>query len=249
MLSRIFQLLLVACLATSPLRAATDPFVGQWKLSKQADQMKVTKVGANTYAFDFGGGVETIAVDGTDQPGIGGSTLSVAAEGPNWKVVRKKSGRMLISATWALSKDGNVLTDDFTSFNQNGSRSNVTYVYARKAAGPGFAGMWVSTTLAASSPVMLQVRPYESNGLSFIIPSAGQTLNLIFDGKYHAAAPVGSAMLAGRLSARAVETTRTLKGKITQTRQIELSPDLKILTITVHTAGKDAPNIYVFERQ
>jgi hypothetical protein len=247
--SRIFQALLVACLATSPLRAQTDPFVGQWKLAKQADQMKVTKVGANTYAFDFGGGDETIAVDGTDQPGIAGSTLSVGTDGPNWKVVRKKAGHMLVRATWVLSKDGNVLTDDFTSFGQDGASSNVTYVYARKAAGIGFAGTWVSTTLAATSAVALQVRPYESNGLSFVIPSAGQTLDLIFDGKYHAAVPAGSTLLSRRLSARAVETIRRFKGKISQTRQIELSPNLETLTVTVHMAGKSAPNIYVFERQ
>lgn len=249
MLSRIFQLLLVACLATSPLRAQTDPFVGQWKLSKLADQMKVTKVGTDTYAFDFGGGVETIAVDGTDQHGGAGTTLSVAAEGPNWKVIRKKGGHMLISATWTLSKDGNVLKDAFTSFNQDGSPSNVTYVYERRAPGLGFAGTWVSTTLAASSAIVLQVRPYESNGLSFIIPSAGQTLNVNFDGKYYAIAPAGSALLGRRLSARAVEIIRKSKGKIAQTRQIELSPNLKILTMTVHLAGKDAPNVYVFERQ
>jgi hypothetical protein len=249
MLSRIFKVLLVACLATSPLRAQNDPFVGQWKLSKQADQMKVTQVAAHTYAFDFGGGVETIAVNGTDQPGVAGTTLSVAADGPDWTVVRKKSGRTLIRARWALSKDGNVLTDDYASFDKAGSASNVIYVYARKAAGRGFAGTWVSASLAPSNPVALQVRRDGSNGLSFIIPSAGQTLNLTFDDKYHATAPAGSVLLARRLSARTMETIRRFRGKITQMRQIELSPDLKILTITVHSEGKDAPNIYVFERQ
>jgi len=53
---------------------------------------------------------------------------------------------------------------------------------------------------------------------------------------------------AQRLNARSVEITRTFNGKIAQRRQIELSPDLKTLTMTVHLAGKDAPNIYVFER-
>jgi hypothetical protein len=125
MLKRVFQLLLVGCLAASPLRAETDPFVGEWKLSKLSDQMKVTKVGTDTYAFDFGGGVETIAIDGTDQPGSAGTTLSVVPDGPNWKVVRKKGSHMLLTATWTLSKDGNVLNDDFTSFSQNGSPSKV----------------------------------------------------------------------------------------------------------------------------
>jgi hypothetical protein len=43
-------------------------------------------------------GPETIVVDGTDQPGHYGTTLSVVSEGDTWKVIRKKDGRMQISA-------------------------------------------------------------------------------------------------------------------------------------------------------
>jgi hypothetical protein len=249
MLSRIFLMLLIACFATSPLRAQTDPFVGQWKLTKLTDQMRVTKVGANKYAFDFGGGVETIVVDGTQQPAIAGTTLSVAADGPKWNVVRKKGSRELLTATWTLSKDGNSLNDDFTSFGQDGSPSNVKYVYARRAAGSGFAGTWVSMTADINSIVTLKVRPYGSNGLSFIIPSSGVTLNAKFDGKDYPNAGAHSASSARRLNARAVEIFRKSKGKITQIRQISLSPDLKTLTMTVHMSGKNEPYIYVFERQ
>jgi hypothetical protein len=238
MLRRICQLILIAGLATSPLRAQTDPFVGQWKLIKLTDQMKVTKIDAARYAFDFGGGAETIVVDGTFQPGNAGTTLSVAADGPNWKVIRKKGNRELLTATWTLSRDGNSLKDDFTGFGQDGSRSNVKYVYERKAPGAGFAGTWVTTTAALNSAVMLQVRPYENNGLSFVTPSQGRTLNVIFDGKN-----------ARRLNARALEIFVKSKGKVTRTRQIGLSPDLKTLTMTVHVAGIDQPYIYVFRRQ
>jgi hypothetical protein len=248
MSSRIVAFLLVSCLAASPLRAETDPFLGQWTLSKLADQMKVTKVGTKTFAFDFGGGAETIAVDGTEQPAGAGTTLSVGSDGPNWRVVRKKDGRVLLTATWSLSDKDNVLKDVFTSFDKNGSPSTVTYRYERRAPGSGFAGTWVSTILAASSAILLQVRPYESNGLSFVIPSQDQTTNVILDGKYHATGPDGSAM-GRRLSARAVEILRKSNGKITQTRLIELSPNLKTLTMTVHLAGKDAPNVYEFERK
>src|ERR1700730_13941995 len=127
MFKRTFQLLLVACLATGTLRAANDPFVGDWKLnpsrSKLTDQMKVQSIAANKYAFDFGdGSAETIAVDGTDQPGNFGTTLSVSIEGPDsWKVVRKKEGRIIITANWKLSQDGNTLTDHFTGIAPNGS--------------------------------------------------------------------------------------------------------------------------------
>jgi hypothetical protein len=48
---------------------------------------------------------------------------------------------------------------------------------------------------------------------------------------------------------RTLEITNKIKGKVTRTEQIELSPDLKTLTITVHPAGQREPNIFAFERQ
>src|ERR1700736_406969 len=108
MLSRISQLLLVACLATSSVWAANDPFVGKWKVnpskSKLIDEMKVEAAGANKYVITFGPGqVDTVVADGSDQPALSGTTLSVTVEGPNnWKVVRKMKGRTLLTAHWTL---------------------------------------------------------------------------------------------------------------------------------------------------
>ena len=121
MLKRTFQLLLVASLMTATLRAATDPFVGDWKLnpskSKLVDSMKVESLGSNKYEFDLGGGPERIVADGTDQAGAFGTMLSVIVKGPDtWKVVRKKDGRMLLTGNWKLSQDGNTLTDNYTEF-------------------------------------------------------------------------------------------------------------------------------------
>ena len=190
------------------------------------------------YAFDFGGGQpETIVVDGTDQPGFADTTLSVAAEGANWKVIRKKDGRMVITATWALSKDEHSLTDDFTSFGEDGSPSNVKFVYKRAAGGgSGFAGDWVSASEQVISGFTLQISPYEGEGLSFAGP--GGTRNVKFDGKS-----------ARRINASALERIQMYKDKIIQTIQYKLSPDLKTLTITTHTAGHTAANVFVFERQ
>lgn len=39
------------------------------------------------------------------------------------------------------------------------------------------------------------------------------------------------------------------KGKIAEARQFTLSPDLKTLTMTVNSPGKDEPDVFVFERQ
>jgi hypothetical protein len=172
MFKRVFHLVLVACLVTGTLWAATDPFVGDWKFnpskSQFIDVMKVESLGGNKYAFDFGGGPERITINGTDQQAVQGTVLSVALERPDrWKVLRKKNGRMLLTATWNLSQDGNTLTDDYTEFQPNGSPSTVNYQYKRTSAGRGFAGTWEST-IPLTSSFVLQIRPYERNGLSFI---------------------------------------------------------------------------------
>jgi hypothetical protein len=258
MFKRGFELLLLACLWTGALWAVNDPFIGEWKLnparSKLTDQMKVESVGANKYVFDFGGGSETILVDGTDQPGNFGSTLSVTVEGPDtWKVIRKKDGRMLITATWKLSEDGNKLTDDFTGIEPNGSTFNLNYVYKRTAGSSGFAGTWESTSETVNSVFVLQVRPYEGDGLSFIDPSEEETKNVKFDGKDYPnlgpnVAP-GSASSVRRVNEQTLEMTDKINGKVMDDQQIELSSDLKTLTMTVHTVGRSEPNILVFERQ
>src|SRR5215469_9847457 len=256
MFKRTFHLVLLACLVMATLWAATDPFVGDWKFnpsrSQLIDVMKVESLGGNKYAFDFGGGPERIAVDGTDQQAVQGTILSVTVEGAgSWKVVRKKDGRTLLTAIWKISPDGNTLTDNYTEFGANGSPSTVNYLYKRTAAGTGFAGTWEST-IPMTLAFVLQIRPYEGNGLSFI-RSPHDTRNLKFDGKDY---PVedrgvaqGATSSARRVDERTLEIIDKVNGKITRTERRELSPDLKTLTRTVRPVGQHDPNIFVFERQ
>jgi hypothetical protein len=245
---------------SSVVGAPVDPFVGDWKLNpartSAIDTMKVQSVHGDTYAFDLGGASETIAVDGTDQRGYSGTTLSVTVEGPDrWKVVRKQDDRVLITAIWKLSQDGNTLSDDFTEYAPNGDiAAHVSYVYRRTADGPGFAGTWESPIATENIPSsMLQIRPYEANGLALIQPSQDVIRNIVFDGKDHPVAghgaAEGSTSSARRLDERKLEVTDKSKGTIRKTEQIELSPDLKTLTKTAHPVGQRGPNILVFERQ
>ena len=139
MLNRIFRSLLIAGLIAGTLSAASDPFIGKWKVnpdkSKLTDEMKVEAAGANKYVITFQpGAVDTIVADGTEQPALSGSVLSIAAKGPNnWTVVRKKDGRILLTADWTLSADGKTLTDDFTGYQSDGSKSTTHFVYQRTA--------------------------------------------------------------------------------------------------------------------
>jgi hypothetical protein len=92
-------LLPVVLLVTSSVWAAGDPFIAKWKVnpskSKLYDEFKVQVVGANRYTLTFGPGqVDTVSADGSDQPALSGTTLSITVTGPNnWEVVRKMKGR------------------------------------------------------------------------------------------------------------------------------------------------------------
>lgn len=258
MFERTSRLLLVTCLLSTPLWAASDAFVGDWNLnpskSKLMDMMKVESLGGNTYAFDFGGGPERIVIDGTDQTGHFGTLLSVSAEGPDtWKVVRKKDGRTMLTAIWKLSQDGNTLTDNYTEFPPNGSPSTIDYHYQRTGGGTGFAGTWESP-MPIGETFVLQIRAYEGDGLSFANASDEKDARIVkFDGKDYPKtgrrAAEGSTTSARRVDEHTLEITEKINGKITRTEQIELSPDLKTLTRTAHPVGQREPNIFVFERK
>jgi hypothetical protein len=257
MVKRTFQFVLLACLATTSLWAEVDSFVGDWKLnpskSTLIDRMKVASLGANKYTFDFGAGPEAVVLDGSDQPGVYGTMLSVTAAAPdNWKVVRKKDGRTQLTAIWKISQDANTLTDNYTEFGPNGEPSTTNYVYKRTAAGKGFAGTWESPT-PIDSAYTLQIRPSGKTGLSLTNSLEKTTRDVQWDGKdYPRVGPdiaEGSTISARWVSERVLEITDRVKGTITQTERMEFSSDLKTLTRTVHPAGQQEPNIFVFERQ
>ena len=248
----------VALLAANSLMAATDPFIGDWKLdpdkSKMSDVMRVEHLDADKWTFNFGSFPETIAVDGTDQPGIFGTTLAVSPQAPDkWKVVRKKDDHLLLIGIWSLSADGSTLSDDFTSFRSDGTTGNVKYIYKRSGSGSGFAATWIGAPTAMTSPLVLQIRPFE-NGLS-LADSKGQDIcSLRFDGKdypHSGAVAVSGYVSSGRRTAdNAIELTDKVGSSQLRTRQLELSPDLNTLTIIIRNGrSTDPPNIQVFERQ
>lgn len=238
--------------------AAQSPFIGEWKLdpskTRMPDEMKVQNKGGNKYAFDFGGGAEAIVVDGSDQPGCCGTLLSVNPEAADtWIVERKKDGRLLLRATWKLSKDGSTLTDYYREFESDGSTHSMDYVYQRTGEGSGFAADWQSIKETMNSPYLIDVKEFEGDGLSFITPSEHRTKNVKFDGKD--SPNVGSSALPGdsssirRVDERTLVVTDKANGKVMDTEEIGLSADLNTLTITTHIPGRDKAIVMVFERK
>jgi len=255
---RILEILPAVCLATGSIGGAQNPFIGEWKLdsskSRMPDEMKVEDKGGNTFAFDFGGGAETIVVNGTDQPAYGGTLLAVKAEAPDtWIVERKRGSQLLLKATWKLSKDGRTLTDYYREFESDGSTVSMDYVYQRTGAGSGFAADWQSIKETINSPYLMEVKEFQGDGLSFVTPSRHETKNVKFDGKDYpnegANVNRGTAASGQRVDERSLVITDKAEGKVRDTEEIELSADRKTLTMTVHFTGRDRQNVMVFERK
>lgn len=259
MFKRIVKILPAFCLAAGTAWAAENPFIGAWKLdpskTRIPDEMKVEGKGGDRYAFDFGGGAETIAVDGSGQTGgYGGTLLSVKPEAPDtWIVERKKDGRLLLRATWKLSRDGNTLTDYFREFGSGGSIYSVDYVYRRTGGGSGFAADWRSIKETMNSPYPFQVKAFQGDGLSFITVLEKKTQNVKFDGKDYPyegpAAYRGASSSAQRVDARTLVITDKAGGKLADTETVALSADLKTLTVTTHVPGSNRPSVMVFARE
>jgi hypothetical protein len=257
MFKRIVKFLLSACLAMGTAYATESALIGEWKIdpskTRMPDEMKVESKGGDRYTFDFGGGAETIVVDGSDQPGgYGGTVLSVKAEAPDtWIVERKKDGRLLLRATWKLSKDGSTLTDYFRQYGSEGSLFSMDYVYQRTGGGSGFAADWQSIKETMNSPFPLRVKAFQGDGLSFTTPLEKKTRNVKFDGKdYPNEGPggQGASSSARRMDERTLVITDKANGTVTATEEIGLSADLKTLTITTRVPGSDKPTVMVFER-
>jgi hypothetical protein len=247
--------------ATGTVSAANDPFVGRWKLdpakSKITDRMQVEAAGANKFGFKFNGAgdPELIVLDGTDQPGMFGTTLAVSAEAPDtWKVVRKMNGKTLLTGIWKLSADGQVLNDSMSASQPDGSTMKMEATYRRAAAGSGFVGIWESTSdeMKMSGAFEMRIEPFESDGLSFVYPAQKRTRHMKFDGKdYMDEGPnvvPGSAGSGRRVNERTIEVTDKIHGNDIDKEQVTVSADNKTMTITVNPVGATKPNTLVFER-
>ena len=84
---------------------------------------------------------------------------------------------------WKLSADGSTLTDYYREFESDGSTLSLDYVYQRTSQGSGFAADWQSIKETRNTPLLMEVKASEGDGLSFITPSQQRTENVKFDGK------------------------------------------------------------------
>ena len=246
--------LATAYLAAAGLWTANDPFVGKWKLdvarSVLVDRMEIAAAGPNRYTFKFEGGpAETVVADGSDQPGVQGTTLAVTApDARTATVVRRQAGKVIVSAAWKVSDDGRTLRDDFTQAQGDGTSPTTHYIYQRMSGRTGFLGAWESTTPPVGLQYELQIQPYGDAGLSFVRPSGVKSVP--FDGQDHAVAGAQGQTASGRRQGeRAMEVTDKVAGQGLDTQAYEVSRDGRTLTMNIHRTGQVTPDRLVFERE
>jgi hypothetical protein len=90
----------------------------------------------------------------------------------------------------------------------------------------------VSTSEQVDTVYVVQVRPYEGDGLSIISSSEGVTKNLKFDGKDYPNAGPDVKMLssAQRVNESTIKLKDKIGGKVVDTQEMNVSQDGKTLT-------------------
>jgi len=248
----------LAILVTGWSVAATDPFIGKWKLNLAKSQtagqwVKVEDLGSNKYRFDDGAVPQTLVADGKDQPLEFGGTMSLQKTGDTtWKTVSKRDGRTLSESTWTMSPDGKQLTIHTTGTRLDGSKFDSEGVMARTSGTGGLAGTWESKSEKTSSSAAWEIQPYE-NGLSFVYPANKNRLDMRFDGKEYTeegpTAPKGISTSGKRPNSNTLQLTDKHDGKIIDTADWSVSSDGKVLTMTIHSTGQKKAEVLVYERQ
>jgi hypothetical protein len=251
--------LALAAFFAATLSAATDPFVGTWKLNPAkskftGEQLKIEDLGQNRYKISGGIDSDTLTADGSDQPIRYGRTESITKQAANvWKVVQKQDGKVLSAATWTLSADGKTLAVKGTDNKPDGTTSDYEVAVKRVGSGSGFAGTWETTDVKFTSPNEYVITSYQGDGLTFSTPAYKEVLNMKFDGKDYPSSgpnvPAGAVTSGRRVNASTLDTTGKIKDKVTDHTTFTVSTDGKTMTLTIHETGQAKALTAVYDKQ
>ena len=257
-MKHFYSSLALACLLASTLWAADDPFLGKWKLNMEkskftGEQTKIEDLGGNKYKWTSGNVTNTYTADGSDQPTQFGNTVAITpVDANNWKMVIKKDGRVLTSMTHTLSADGKTQTIKGTGNKPDGTTDDFAVTMKKVSGGSGWGGTWEDTDVKFTSPDEWDIQAYEGDGLTFHTAAYKDTLSMKFDGKdYEEKGPnvaPGSMSSGKRVNPHTVELTDKVKGEVMDQMKFEVSPDGKMLTVTVQGTGQSNAQTYVYNK-
>ncbi len=254
---RVF-IALLSLIGASPL-AADESFVGNWKLNPDKSQFnglqyKIEDAGGGQYRFIFGNDVETMTLDGKAHVTKYGDTWSIKATGANsWESTNQRDGTVTATSKWTISDDGKAFTTIDESMRPDGSTGRTESTLKRTDGTSGLAGTWESASVKVMSPLPVEIKKWQRNGYSYIVPAYKLRLNFKLDGKdYILRGPrvaQGTTVSASKIDDHTLELTYKWRGKTTVTHRWELSADGKTLTEAVTYAGVSKPEVDVYDRE
>jgi hypothetical protein len=241
--------------------AQSDPFVGVWvynaqKSPKPTITYGIRDLGGDRYALTGSTGETTqIRADGVSIKSPSGETVSFRKlDDHTWQMHRIENRTLL--RTYSVSADDKTLTlhDVFTA--PDGSKMELTTMYARTSPGKSIFGTWKSTSMKESSsgkPEKLLIQAYGKNGLTFISETDKHRTDMNFDGKqYFDVAPdgtKGNSSSGKRISANLIRSKVQSKGKLDDNQELRVSDDGKTLTVVDKAVKTSAIFTTVWDKQ
>jgi len=255
---RSASIVIVIVATVAAIAAADNPFIGKWKenLAKgdiagaivtyeqtAPAEMQVTSQG-QSYKF---------RMDEKEYPAMFGSVAAwKQVDDSTWETIHKTNGILDWITTTRLSADGKTLVVSEKGKRSNGESFEDNETYQRVSGGPGLAGKWKLTQWKYSDAFVMEIAPYEGNGITWRFPW-NATLNAKFDGKDYAvtgpSTPTGSTMALRRTGPRSFDEVEKINGKVIYTGKVTVSADGKTLIEVLTPPGTSEKTKTVYDRQ
>jgi hypothetical protein len=257
---RVRTAVLLAVLAAAvSLTAADLPWVGQWKINVAKSNFgeettTYADVGAGEIEVTFEGRTWKFKMDGKDYADpLGGTSAWRQMDASSWETVNKLKGKVLSTEVSRLSADGKTLTVVAKGTRPNGRAFENTYELTRLSGGPGLPGKWKTSKVTLSGPSLIEITPFETDGLTLRIVDTGATWSAKFDGKDNPVKGVnivdGLTIALERTGPTSLGFVQKQNGKETFKGTLTVSADGKAMTSTGSAAGTNERTTAVYDRQ
>ncbi len=250
---------LVFLAAAGTLAAADSPFVGKWKLNLAKSEFTGTTItymqtGPDEMQATAEGQSYKFKMDGKEYPALFGSVATwKKLDGSTWEATYKMKGMVTNTDTIKVSADGKTMTVTSRGKKPNGESFEDSGTLERVSGGPGLAGKWKTTKVKIGSPEVMEIAPYEGDGISFNIAAYDLTVNARFDGKDYPGTgptvPPGMMLSLKKIGERSFEMTGKMNGRAVYTETYSLSADGKTLTSVGMAPGTSEKVKAVYDRQ
>ena len=165
-----------------------------------------------------------------------------------------EGGKLISTRKIEISPDGGQLTEMFRQKTTDGKENVRTTVFRRMSASPkGLAGTWKMESLRNSEPPQQKIELVGSGFLRVTGPFTGYVM-WNFDG--NPSSVIGEGVIPGMtetaklVNNNSIEVTLHREGVFIGKRTFVLSPDRKVLTVTMTVLGTGSkPTVTVYDKQ